>query len=377
MNDQLLEWLKNNKGHTLESPRGKKAYSIKITEINEELKRIKIKFVGGTPALPLFFWMFDRALAFIKTNEGSIVRLGAKVKRPFDPDTVEGKIWEEPLLYPTPYKAAPHVCDLLVLAGLANYKTTKNPATHRIVQGIKYSSDTVLTGTPCNPTGGEPPETNRQKEEFVKKYGQTIIKWTKRHKDRIVSARLRYAWKNKSTAYCVRSRNAVSKAIIMSRIKNGGAVDLDALDEVMMWGFGTKFTMREPDEVLKITRKAFAYLDQGNLKDATATLLKVRGVGISRASKILGLFDQENLCIYDSRVGKALEDLKHEGMKIILCPPGRTYAGDQGVTRKGWADNYQSLIWTLEIVRDYLNEKGHTYRLADVEMGLFMIGKTD
>ena len=347
MNDQLLEWLKNNKGHTLESPRGKKAYSIKITEINEELKRIKIKFVGGTPALPLFFWMFDRALVFIQANRDRAVRLGARVQRPYDPDTVEGKIWEEPLLYPSPYKASPHVCDLLVLAGLATYQKTKNPKTHQIVQGIKYASI-----APQNkPEGGSLPETTDEREKFIRKYKQAIIEWTAQNKDKIVSGRLSYSWKNKSPSECVKERNEVSRAIIMSRIKNCGSVDLDTLDKVIRWGFNREFPLRDPGEVLKITKETFDYLDEGNLKDATITLLNIHDVGISSASKILGLFDQENLCIYDSRVSKALEDLKYEDEKIILCPPGRTYPGDQGVTDEEWAANYQRLIWTLEIVR--------------------------
>jgi hypothetical protein len=377
MNDQLLEWLKNNKGHTLESPRGKKTYSIKITEINEELKRIKIKFVGGTPALPLFFWMFDRALAFIKANKGSIVRLGAKVKRPFDPDTVEGKIWEEPLLYPTPYKAAPHVCDLLVLAGLAKYQKTRNPVSRRIVQGIKYAACCDLFPRSSQSKVGAPIKTINKKEDFIKKYKQTIVDWVMKNEGRIVTGLLSYSWGNKPTSECVHERNEVSKAIIMSRIRNYGGVDLDTLDKVIRWGFNKDFPMRDAKRALKVTREAFDYLEEGELKDATITLLNIEGVGISRASKILGLFDQENLCIYDSRVGKALKDLKSKNEKIIPCPPGRTYPGDQGLTDGKWAENYQRLIWTLEIVRDYLNGKGHTYRLADVEMGLFMVGKTD
>jgi hypothetical protein len=317
--------------------------------------------------------MFDRALKFIESNKGRPVRLGAKVQSPFDPDTVEGKIWEEPLLYPSPYKASPHVCDLLVLAGLATYHGTNKPVTHRIVQGIKC----VSTAPPCKAEGGWPPETTDEREDFIRKYKQAIIEWTGKNEDKIVSGRLGYSWKNKSPSDCVRERNEISRAIIMSRIRNGGAIDLDTLDKVIMWGFNQKYPNRDPKEALEVTKKAFGYLDGGKLQDATITLLNVPDVGISRASKILGLFDQENLCIYDSRVGKALEDLKHEDEKIILCPPGRTYPGDQGLTDGKWAENYQRLIWTLEIVRDYLNGKGHTYRLADVEMGLFMVGKTD
>ncbi len=142
MDERILQWLEDKGGHTFKSPREevfcRKTHPVKIVEIDERNGKVKIDFGGGTQGLPLFFWMVDRALKFIESNKDRTVRLGAKVKRPFDPDTVEGKIWEEPLLYPTPYKAAPHVCDLLVLSGLAKYQTTKNPVTHRIVQGIKY-----------------------------------------------------------------------------------------------------------------------------------------------------------------------------------------------------------------------------------------------
>ena len=97
-------------------------------------------------------------------------------------------------------------------------------------------------------------------------------------------------------------------------------------------------------------------------------------VGISLASKVIGLFDQENLCVYDSRVGAALRDLKYGNKRMILVPPGRGRAGDSATDNR-WAENYEKLIWTLEIVRDYLNEKGCTFRIADVEMALFMMGK--
>ncbi|GAG93918.1 unnamed protein product, partial [marine sediment metagenome] len=79
-------------------------------------------------------------------------------------------------------------------------------------------------------------------------------------------------------------------------------------------------------------------------------------------------------CIYDSRVGHALKDLKYDNKKIILCPPGYNRPGD-AASNNVWAEQYQRLIWTLEIIRDHLNEKGHTFRLADIEMALFMIGK--
>jgi hypothetical protein len=82
--------------------------------------------------------MFDRTLKYIQENKDRAVRLGAKVVPPYESDTVEGQIWKEP--YPTgntSYKAGPHVCDILVLAGLVEYVLILNPETYRKVQGVK------------------------------------------------------------------------------------------------------------------------------------------------------------------------------------------------------------------------------------------------
>ncbi|MCJ7634858.1 hypothetical protein MUP77_21025 [Candidatus Bathyarchaeota archaeon] len=95
--------------------------------------------------------------------------------------------------------------------------------------------------------------------------------------------------------------------------------------------------------MLKITSKAFKLLDEGNLAGATPELLSTKGVGISTASKMIGLLDQNRLAIYDSRVGTAFRTSKHEGIRIIKCPPRRTWPGDS-CTYKQWAENYQQLI---------------------------------
>ena len=47
--------------------------------------------------------------------------------------------------------------------------------------------------------------------------------------------------------------------------------------------------------------------------------MQISGVAIARATKVIGLSDQVNLCIYDSRVGNALKDLKIDSKKLIRC----------------------------------------------------------
>ena len=386
MDQRVLSWLKNNIGKTFESPRKEvfKIYPspIKIVAADENKKRVEFDFVEKqTKALPLHFWMFDRTLPYLRTNKEKFIWLGARVQPPYDDDTVEGQIWKEPYPYSSPYKISPHICDVLVLVGVAEYGYT-NSTKGRSVQGVKYTD--VQSGIPL-PTPKPLPEplsknidleiNDNERTDFIKTYKRTIIKWTEENELEIVRNRSMYSWGNKSTLKCVRERNDISRAIILSRIKNGGGVDLDTLDKVTQWGFGRNFPLRDNEKALQITQKAFNNLDEGNLKKATKILLNIKGVGISRASKILGLFDQENLCIYDSRVGHALKNLVYENKKIILCPPGRNRKGDTVTKADVWAEQYQGLVWALEIVRDYLNEKVYTFRLDDIEMALFMMGK--
>lgn len=388
MDEILLTWLKKNVGKEFVSPRkgvfGGSPSSIRIVELYKN--KIIVDFVSKrTNALPLYYWMFDRAFIFISSNKEKMFMLGAKVQGPFAEGSIEGEIWMEPYPYSSPYKVSPHICDILALAGFAAYGYTINPKTRRRVQGIKYVDDQYRevsavaekqNDADLRSTKPIPININlKTREGFIRKYRQTIILWTENNERKIIENRSNYRWKHKTTAECVKERNDISRDIILSRIKHEGGVDLKTLDKIIKWGFNRKFPLRNPDEALRITRNAFKYLDTGNIIEATRTLLNISGIGISRASKILGLFDQENLCIYDSRVGNTLRELKYENEKIILCPPGRTIQGDIVTGYRIWADQYQKLIWTLEIIRDYMNEKGQTFRLADVEMGLFMMGK--
>jgi hypothetical protein len=89
---------------------------------------------------------------------------------------------------------------------------------------------------------------------------------------------------------------------------------------------------------------------------------------------VLGLFDGDHYCIYDSRVGTTLKTLRNNGEKLILAPSGRGRRGDNCPKDKR-AVYYERLIWVLEVIRDQLNLEGHPFSIADIEMALFMMGK--
>lgn len=209
---------------------------------------------------------------------------------------------------------------------------------------------------------------------FLRKYKKIILDWAENNKPRLIAGRKNYSWRDNEPQVCLAERDQITKSIEFSRSQNSGGIDLATLDMIMSWGGFPKFPLRDENKVLKITRRVFDFVDKGKVSDAVEGLLEVKGVGISRASKIIGLFDQERFCIYDSRVGNALKTLQFAERPILKCPAGRSKPGDP-CSDSGWAKNYQHLIWTLEVIRDYLQSEGYPFSVADVEMALFMMGK--
>jgi hypothetical protein len=141
MDERVLCWLKSHVGEVFESPRKKfsKREIMDVKLLSADFDKIKIHFVGSRyDALPIYFWMFDRTIQYLNQNKDKCVRLGTKLQPPYEIDTIEGQIWQEP--YPkihSSYKVASHVCDILAKSGVAEYCYAFNNETKRTVQGIK------------------------------------------------------------------------------------------------------------------------------------------------------------------------------------------------------------------------------------------------
>jgi hypothetical protein len=151
-----------------------------------------------------------------------------------------------------------------------------------------------------------PNSLKNSREMFLEKYESNITTWVKENQNMLISGRKNYRWKNDSLAESIEKRNNLSRLIVLSRIKNNGGVDRDTLDAIMAWGFPNPlFPERDEVKCLEITREAYNLLDNGKPSEALVKLMLVRGVGISRASKVIGLFDQNYFVIYDSSVGNA------------------------------------------------------------------------
>jgi hypothetical protein len=212
------------------------------------------------------------------------------------------------------------------------------------------------------------------KDQFVRKYKQLILDWVKDNKSRLIEGRKNYSWEDKEPKACLVERNQISQSIVRSRIQNSGGIDLETLDLIMSWGGFPPFPLRDEDKVLEVTRRVFDLVDKGNVSEAVEELLAIKGVEIDQASKIIGLFDPQRFCIYDSRVGQALKTLQFAEKPVLKCPAGPKKPGDI-CSDERWGENYQRLIWTLEIMRDYMQSEGYPFSIADVEMALYMMGK--
>jgi hypothetical protein len=213
---------------------------------------------------------------------------------------------------------------------------------------------------------------------FIEKFRETILNWISEKETEILDVldKKKYQVACKSFEASIKERNQLEAAINESREKNNGGVDLATLDRICRWGFNTRFPERNPDEVIKVTRKAFESADKDDFYDAAFEMMKPKGVNISRASKIIGLSNQERLCIYDSRVGHALRTLKKGGVKLIRCPPDRSFKRDwDSGTKKTRAIDYERLIWTTEVFREHFKNKNRLLGAADIEIALYVLGE--
>jgi hypothetical protein len=139
--DSIYKWVETKIGSTFQSPRerefGTRTKDFQIVGIDDA--KVSIKFEGSKYlALPLKRWMFERTLVHLKKNAGAFVPIGARIGPPYIPNSVERVIWEDPLPEDiSTYKVAPHICDVLELAGIVELGPAYVPGSSRRLQGVR------------------------------------------------------------------------------------------------------------------------------------------------------------------------------------------------------------------------------------------------
>ena len=94
------------------------------------------------------------------------------------------------------------------------------------------------------------------------------------------------------------------------------------------------------------------HLREDRVAGAARVLVRLPGIGISRASKVLALSNQDELGIYDSRSAHGLSDLCDAGgCPIIAIPPGRVIRG-HAKSPNGFCAAFQEYTCVLRYLRD-------------------------
>ena len=105
-----------------------------LAAVDEAKEIVEVEFKKNFTPLRLEFWRFDTTLNFLRENKGDWVRLGTRFDSN-DPNTIEFAIQSMARkMHPgrkIDLKSAPHVGDVLVLSGIAEYGKKMNPIRFR------------------------------------------------------------------------------------------------------------------------------------------------------------------------------------------------------------------------------------------------------
>ena len=137
----IKSYVNSNLGQWMESPRNKAFGESKRQKYQLFQKtpgdKILFKLESGNP-LSIEIWRFEEALAFLYANKGT-VKIGARISGNYPGISLEGhllKIAKKVYDRSSDTRTAPHIADLLVLAGIAEFKQIV-PVMGRKVQGVK------------------------------------------------------------------------------------------------------------------------------------------------------------------------------------------------------------------------------------------------
>jgi hypothetical protein len=183
-----------------------------------------------------------------------------------------------------------------------------------------------------------------------------------------------YEWpKNVKLEKAIILRNEL-ELIINGDLRHYNYLTKDVFDQVMVWGFG-RISNNSEVEIKEQTKKAFYYLRKDQIEQAAIELLKMRGIGISRASKILALSNQRDYGIYDSRSAHGLSDLTFFDKKRLPIPPGRVVSGDVHLNNYDFCYGFQNYTWVMRYLKEKAiqepNLKQYFSRVSDIEIAFF------
>jgi len=212
-------------------------------------------------------------------------------------------------------------------------------------------------------------------EIFIKKYEKDLQNYWNSIEHSLLLLKSRYEWPKGTKLIEAINRRNEHEAAINKDLKKLGYLKKQTFDSIMQWGFRRPSNNTEL-EIMRATQEAFLHLRCDRLKAAAISLIKLDGIGISRASKVLALSNQSDLGIYDSRAAHGLSDFGVTHQKpLIPVPPGRKIQGSLGVSPSVLCDAFENYNWILRYFRKLARKNPELSasfaRVADIEMAIF------
>src|SRR5260370_23729113 len=168
---------------------------------------------------------------------------------------------------------------------------------------------------------------NTYERAFITRHESALSEYWDRIKRFLPDWKSSYQWPRGVTFRSAVARRSELERKIREELGSQGNLSKETFDSVLVWGFGASSSCSDA-EIRQATRRAFESLASNEIAQAARELVKLFRAGISRASKILALSDQQGFGIYDSRSAHGLSDLKDNRGRFIAIPPGRVIAGD-------------------------------------------------
>ena len=164
-----------------------------------------------------------------------------------------------------------------------------------------------------------------------------------------------------------------------SSVENTASIFL--IEEMIQWGGDQNGVSRKFSDGLEgcnlIASIQEVIKSLPDTKDSIASALKIPGLGLTYASKMLRFFDPENFGALDGRIRKALK--KYTGMPTV-------YDGNNPSMERGYVwyiqylQNLQQQLDAQQILRPEcalpLGQSPSGWRIADIEMALFTWANT-
>jgi len=169
-------------------------------------------------------------------------------------------------------------------------------------------------------------------------------------KDRLLGWKASYRWPEQASHHESLEKRRVLENRVESERLARGLLTKATFDAIMVWGYGYPLPI-SAERIESTTQQSFSLLNCSRLSDAASVLMDMKGVGISRASKVLSFADPNSVAIYDSRAADGLFDLTCHGERCLPVPPGRSVKGDS-LPKEDWPTAFHRYVYVVRHFRE-------------------------